>query len=247
MNFEGEKHLSLKSTQATLKELLLRGPLPSFYFVMAEEQSEGRGRSDHQWSSISGNLHVSILLNEIPFSGITWVPLWIATSLHDVIVGLGANGNKIRLKWPNDFWIDGDLKVGGIICEKIDQRIVVGIGLNLVHAPLLNSGVVPSAHSLSIDLLIKTLIQKLSEPVSISLIKDYYLRHAFFQNGMKVTWKNEMSNVVLVGEVEGLGEFGELRVLNDENVISLYSEEVSLVRVVGGRSTNNDKSIEVTE
>jgi BirA family biotin operon repressor/biotin-[acetyl-CoA-carboxylase] ligase len=38
-------------------------------------------------------------------------------------------GVKTLLKWPNDLIID-DKKVGGILCEKVGERVVIGIGIN---------------------------------------------------------------------------------------------------------------------
>jgi BirA family biotin operon repressor/biotin-[acetyl-CoA-carboxylase] ligase len=232
MNFPGEKHQILKSTQSALKELLLKKELPSFYYLMAEEQSEGRGRSDHQWNSVRGNLHVSILINEIPFNEITWVPLWIATTVHETLSELGVQGERLNIKWPNDIWLDGSKKTGGILCEKINQQITAGIGLNLKQAPLPDAGVVPSQVALDSTEVVQTLINKLKRTTSIEQIKEYYLRFALFRTGVSVTWKNEVSQEQLQGEVMGLGEYGELQVKTQKGVVLLFSEDVRSVRSV---------------
>ena len=39
-------------------------------------------------------------------------------------------GEKIWLKWPNDFYADTE-KIGGTITQKIDQSLICGIGINL--------------------------------------------------------------------------------------------------------------------
>ena len=43
-------------------------------------------------------------------------------------------GEVLRLKWPNDL-LAGNRKLGGILLERVDQVVVVGIGLNLAHHP----------------------------------------------------------------------------------------------------------------
>ncbi len=38
------------------------------------------------------------------------------------------------LKWPNDLLLDG-AKLAGILLERIDDAVVIGIGVNLAHHP----------------------------------------------------------------------------------------------------------------
>jgi BirA family biotin operon repressor/biotin-[acetyl-CoA-carboxylase] ligase len=40
----------------------------------------------------------------------------------------------MRLKWPNDLLIDG-AKLSGILLERTDDAVIVGIGVNLAHHP----------------------------------------------------------------------------------------------------------------
>ncbi len=40
----------------------------------------------------------------------------------------------VVLKWPNDLLIDG-AKVSGILLERVDDAVVVGIGVNVAHHP----------------------------------------------------------------------------------------------------------------
>jgi BirA family biotin operon repressor/biotin-[acetyl-CoA-carboxylase] ligase len=136
MSNSGEIHKELSSTQETLKALLKsREDLPHLYYVMADVQTAGRGRSDHKWVSLHGNLHVSILLRKLPFTEITWIPLWVSICIQQALGHLGVDKNKIQLKWPNDLWIAHTKKLVGTLCEKIGSSIVVGVGLNLLENP----------------------------------------------------------------------------------------------------------------
>ena len=84
---------------------------------------------------------------------------------------LNKNSSKVWLKWPNDIYLD-DKKVGGLISAKIDDFIVVGIGLNLKYAP-------PYATVLDIDIGLEDLIQEylkeIEKKISWKLIFRNYI------------------------------------------------------------------------
>jgi BirA family biotin operon repressor/biotin-[acetyl-CoA-carboxylase] ligase len=48
----------------------------------------------------------------------------------------GGAGGEVRLKWPNDLLIDG-AKVSGILLERTDDAVVIGVGVNLAQSPVL--------------------------------------------------------------------------------------------------------------
>jgi len=224
-----EKHHYLVSTQTTLKERLEADPaLLNLYSVMADQQSSGRGRADREWVSLKGNLHVSILIRDQPFKMPTWVPLWVSISVHRSLKKLGAQTERITLKWPNDLWLDGNAKLGGVLCEKKGSEIIAGIGLNLVSAPIAESAVVPfSGESPSAEQVLDVLLNELANPVRLEQVQSYYQEHALFCSGETVTWlqmdqKHE-------GVVVGLGQYGELLVDTPKGRTPLYSEDVRSV------------------
>lgn len=96
--------------------------------LVALEQTAGRGRRGKSWSSAPGtSLTFSLGL---PYQPIDWsglslaVGVSVADSLHP----------KLRLKWPNDLWLE-KRKLGGILIEAATlgkiPYVVVGIGLNI--------------------------------------------------------------------------------------------------------------------
>lgn len=111
-----------------------RGPL----WIVAREQTAGRGRRGRQWHSAPGNLAASFLFAErvTPQAAAT---LGFAASLAvcNVCTEL-APGIDFAVKWPNDVLADGK-KVAGILLESEaqgdDLAIVTGFGLNLAQAP----------------------------------------------------------------------------------------------------------------
>ena len=98
----------------------------------ADFQTAGRGRLDHRWHSARGeNLVMSVVL---PVAGID--PADVATL--PLAVGLAVvravrsvlDGSAPALKWPNDVLVDGR-KLAGILCERVDDRVIAGIGVNV--------------------------------------------------------------------------------------------------------------------
>ena len=121
------------STNADLlaRAALLDAPL----LLVAEHQSAGRGRAGRSWlSSPEGSLTFSLAWK---FDGgpqaLTGLPLAIGVALAEA---LGALGQPVQLKWPNDLLKDGD-KLAGILVETQSAPgggtwTVIGIGLNLL-------------------------------------------------------------------------------------------------------------------
>lgn len=61
------------------------------------------------------------------------LPLLIGLAAAEAIENL-APGVAVRIKWPNDLWIEGR-KVGGILCEASGGRVVGGVGINVGIPP----------------------------------------------------------------------------------------------------------------
>lgn len=58
-----------------------------------------------------------------------------AVALEETVVRL-VDPAKLQIKWPNDLLLDR-AKVSGILLERADDAVVVGIGVNLAHHPAL--------------------------------------------------------------------------------------------------------------
>ena len=123
--------------------------------LVADIQTAGRGRIGREWASASGNLHLSILVR--PKLSPARIPL---LCLAAAVAGAEVCGDPVRIKWPNDLLAHG-LKLGGILAEVESEpglAVVVGIGINVAHAPI------EGATSLSaLDLDIPDLAERLTE------------------------------------------------------------------------------------
>ena len=129
---------STGSTNADAAEQAREG-CPEGFTVVADEQSDGRGRLDRAWESPAGaGLAMSVVLR--PRTGIEtwgWVPLLSGLATVDA---LARHGLAAALKWPNDVVLDGAAhdgspgprKLGGLLVERVAETdaVVVGIGVN---------------------------------------------------------------------------------------------------------------------
>lgn len=92
----------------------------------ADYQSAGRGRLDHKWLAPKGaDLLMSVVLDVSSLD-----PERVATL--PLVVGLAvARALDGAIKWPNDVFIDGR-KAAGILCERKDDVVIAGIGVNVL-------------------------------------------------------------------------------------------------------------------
>jgi BirA family transcriptional regulator, biotin operon repressor / biotin---[acetyl-CoA-carboxylase] ligase len=110
---------------------------------VADEQTTGRGRSNHTWHSSPGDgLYLSVLLRpQIALADALWLSL--ATGLAAQAAIASATRLQPDIRWPNDLLINNK-KCGGILVETsaIASRsdspamlryAVVGVGMNLNH------------------------------------------------------------------------------------------------------------------
>ncbi len=131
---------TIGSTNDEAVRFAMEGAEPGL-IVLADRQTQGRGRLGRSWQSVSGNLHMSILLRpSCRLHAASQLSLLASVVLAEVLVAGGPEGLNLSLKWPNDVLIGG-AKVAGILLESAGDRdgklnyVVLGIGLNIAWAP----------------------------------------------------------------------------------------------------------------
>ena len=167
-----------------LQQARLGAPHGSFY--VADEQTAGRGRSDHRWHSQAGEgLYLSVLLRlRIAAGELTWLPLLAGLAAHRAIVE--TIGRAVDLRWPNDLLI-GERKVGGILVESIADAeagiaAVVGIGINL-HQRRFPPGLATEPTSLDLETGLETGPKASRERLLISLLQTLHAEVAALEAG----------------------------------------------------------------
>ena len=136
-------HLAaVDSTQAFLR----RNAHLGFCVVVADRQTEGRGRQGNRWESAAGaGLWMSAALPS-PLGVAPGLVLQRAMAAAARV--LDPDGRCLGLKWPNDLvaWQAGRLvKLGGIIGEQMGGRLLLGLGVNLTDAPGIPGRAIPPA------------------------------------------------------------------------------------------------------
>ena len=123
---------TISSTQNFAAELASR-PQENGSVVIAQKQTQGRGRLNRKWTSPSGGIWLSIILRpEFEISTSTLFPMMSSLALAIAIEKVLKV--KPKLKWPNDLTIN-DKKVAGILVDasvesgKI-EHIIIGVGIN---------------------------------------------------------------------------------------------------------------------
>ena len=125
-------------TGSTNADLLASPDWPEGRWLLAERQTAGRGRLSRDWRSPPGNLHASTVVALRPTDPpATGLALLTGVALAEALALFLPAGAPLMLKWPNDLLLNG-AKCAGILLERAGQRVVVGVGANLAHAPALS-------------------------------------------------------------------------------------------------------------
>ncbi|MCM1224780.1 MAG: biotin--[acetyl-CoA-carboxylase] ligase [Lachnospiraceae bacterium] len=120
----------IESTQLFLAEKIRKEELKAPIMVIAQKQSGGIGSRGNVWENVQEGLYFSFALDsnalpqDLPLESVS---IYFGFLFKEVLREFGSN---IWLKYPNDLYKDCQ-KVGGIICAKIKETMVCGIGLNL--------------------------------------------------------------------------------------------------------------------
>ena len=112
---------------------------PGDLWIVAHEQTAGRGRMARPWSSPRGNLYASLLLiDPSPVANAPQLGFAAGIALADA-VNVHLPSGAARLKWPNDLLVNG-AKLAGLLIEATtlaDGRFAcaIGFGVNCASHP----------------------------------------------------------------------------------------------------------------
>ena len=110
--------------------------LESPFFVIAKQQTAGKGQRGNTWKSSPGGLYLSLFLNlELSTEYIHHLTLF---SVYGVVNQLQFHQIPVQIKWLNDLIFE-EKKLGGILCEtRVSnhqiQKSVIGVGINYLNS-----------------------------------------------------------------------------------------------------------------
>ncbi|EMI71871.1 biotin--[acetyl-CoA-carboxylase] ligase [Leptospira noguchii] len=221
-----EKGIFMDSVTST--NTVIKGKeFPHGTWIVAEEQTAGRGRKDRTWEVFGEeSLIFSGKIGLENFDAGPGLSLFIGTAVCKTILSIYPELTRdIKIKWPNDLY-RGNKKVAGILIESEIEgsfmTLIIGVGLNLygknesIPAHLTDAGFLntnPNRAGKKNEILEK-LIPFLNE--SILLWKDpegrkkelILLNELLLWKGQSVRYKD--NGQLQTGILEGLSENGAL-------------------------------------
>lgn len=143
--------------------------------IIADSQTNGRGRRGRKWISPPANIYASYVIKKQ--EGLAPVcASWIGCLASLNTLRSFAPKSDFWIKWPNDVF-SGSKKISGVLCEshsaqnsnRVDGMIIgMGVDVNLTPKDIENAGI--SATSLFIETGKKTDIAKFAEILHDNLL-----------------------------------------------------------------------------
>ena len=122
---------TLDSTNSEALRLIKDGRVQKNTVILANQQSEGRGRRNAQWISPAGNLYMTIVSKVAKSFLVGQLSFVAGLAIYDSVKEFSNFKGQLYLKWPNDVLLC-EKKLGGILIESFEEYCAVGIGVNLI-------------------------------------------------------------------------------------------------------------------
>ncbi|MCP4680775.1 MAG: biotin--[acetyl-CoA-carboxylase] ligase [Desulfobacterales bacterium] len=231
------------STNTKAKDLAASGA-PEGTIIIAEQQTEGRGRRGRVWFSPPGKgIYISLILRpEMPPSEAPTMTLMTAIAVAEALISLVKL--EVSIKWPNDILVRGK-KIAGILTEISTEMdsidfIIVGLGMN-VNIPF------ESFPKEINDIVTSILIETGKHFSRIELIRAYLHFHEkyykiFQKSGYEPIierWKglSDMIGQHLMVNVLGKEYSGEVIDMDNDGALILKDNQGGLHRIFSGDVT----------
>ncbi len=238
--FRLEIHEALPSTSTHLAARAAAGEAEGLA-IMARRQTAGRGRDGRAWESPLGNLYLSLLLrSRAPIREAPHYGLLAAVALADALTPYLPDPAALALKWPNDLLLHG-AKCSGILAEAGSDDhgaiawLILGIGVNLAHAPALPDRPTASLAALGVtppapELFAEQLLAAIAHWRALHLSQGFAaIRAAWLARGpapdSAITVRSPRG--VLAGHFAGLAEDGSLLLAAEGRVRAVTAGEVA--------------------
>ena len=234
-----QTHWQVDSTNTALLHAAAEGA-PDLSVVLAETQSDGRGRRGRSWQSpLGGNVYFSMLKRfDGAMGALAGLSIAAGIALARTLRGLGVEG--VGLKWPNDLVADGR-KLAGILVELGGEFLgpcyaVIGIGINVrapdvkIDQPITDLATL-CATAPSRNALVARLIENLAavtDTFAGSALAAFERDFAEFDVLADKPVRVHTAGAVRDGVAAGIDARGALRVRHGSDVVAYDSADVSV-------------------
>lgn len=116
----------INSTNTYLRRQLR---IEEFEVIVAKNQTDGKGKRDSTWISSEGAALFSFAIED-RYELDEKITIFTGYIVYKVLKNYIENKDKLTFKWPNDIYYENK-KICGILCEKVRNYIIIGIGINI--------------------------------------------------------------------------------------------------------------------
>jgi len=214
---------------------------PDGTVILAESQTKGKGRKGRKWISSKGKgLYFSIVLKrDYPAKDIMKLSLLFPLSVKKALQSYVKK--SIKIKWPNDLYINNKKFAGFLIETEIEGsdicKIIAGIGININNSSEEFGEIKEKATSLKIEegkeLDRKKIFCSILESIEHHL-KQFGNFNLTKEIEKDLLWRGERVVIVdegIEGILVGLDESGGIKISKGKEIITIYSGDLSLRRI----------------
>ncbi len=136
------RHVLDRTDSTNAHAMRLAPQLSGPAWIMAREQTAGRGRRGRPWVMPPGNFAATLVMRPSgQAQDAARLGFVAGLAVHDALAAACGPAARLAIKWPNDVLLNGG-KVSGILLEGLGaggtagvDLLAVGIGVNLAAAP----------------------------------------------------------------------------------------------------------------
>ncbi len=195
---------------------------PPFSLIAADRQTLGRGRLGKSFFSPEGGIYMSMVMPKKELATIR-TAVAVSESLEQF------TSQKLQIKWVNDLFSQGR-KVAGILCELAEDKIIVGVGININRSEFPDD-ISNIAGAVNISAPREAVIAKIAQRLlevwnadKIAVMSEYKSRLFILGKSIEYTLGGEKHS----GIAEDINCDGNLVVRAGDEVHILNSGEISL-------------------
>ena len=116
----------INSTNTYLRRQLR---IEEFEVIVAKKQTDGKGKRESAWISNEGAALFSFAVSDNTELD-EKITIFSGYIVYEALKKYVKSKEKLTFKWPNDIYYE-DKKICGILCEKVRNHIIIGIGINI--------------------------------------------------------------------------------------------------------------------
>lgn len=230
---------SCHSTNEIAANLLAQGPNEG-ELVITDNQTDGRGQRGNYWESEPYlNLTFSLILKPkfLALQNQFRLTQVVSISLASVIQSYVPN--IVKIKWPNDIYVD-DKKIAGILIQNVVkskeiEHSIIGIGLNVNQAVFLTTNAISLTNLTGKIVDLNSLFNEVVNAVSENYIQLQNRNHKLLSDEYKkILYKINVeelfeSDVQFSGKIIGTDQLGRLLIETSNGVKCFQNKEVKFV------------------